>query len=122
MGPFAALAPAALLGLIAVALLRHNASTGRGLTGFAAAIFAAPALMPFGVPLTTGVQRIWLGIVASAALWLVVGFVAARRATRSPVAGWSDYWREFVWLAAGIWLGVVVALVGVEVVVGRGLL
>jgi hypothetical protein len=78
--------------------------------------------MPFGVPLAPGSARLWLGIVASGVLWIVVGFVAARRATRSPVAAWRDFWREFGWMAAGIWIGVVLALVAIQVVVGRGLL
>jgi len=122
MGPFVALLPAAVLGAASIALLRNNVATARGVSGFAAAVLAAPALMPFGVPLATGSGRLWLGIVASVVLWMGVGVVAARRATRSPVAGWRDYWREFRWLAAGIWIGVVLALVAIEVVVGRGLL
>ena len=122
LGPLVGLLPAAVLGALAILLLRHNTTTVRGVSGFAAAVLAAPVLMPFGVPLATGTQRLWLGILASAVVWLVVGFVAAQRATRSPVASWRDYWREFRWLAAGIWIGVVLALVAVEVVVGRGLL
>jgi hypothetical protein len=122
MGPVVALLPAALLGALSIALLRHNEATSRGVTGFAAAVLAAPALMPFGVPLATGSQRLWLGIFVSAIVWMAVGVVAARRATRSPVAGWRDFWREFGWLAAGIWIGVVLALVGVQVFVGGGFL
>jgi hypothetical protein len=122
IGPLLALVPAAVLGAASIGLLRHNVATARGVTGFAAAVLAAPALMPLGVPLATGSQRLWLGIVVSGVLWVAVGVVAAQRATRSPVAGWGDFWREFGWLAAGIWLGVVLALVGVEVFVGRGLL
>ena len=55
-------------------------------------------------------------------MWVVVGIVAARRATRSPVATWSDYWREYLWLAAGIWLGVVVAVVAIRLTIGGALL
>lgn len=122
LGPLAALLPAVLLGAVALALLHGNTATSRGVAGFAATMLSAPALMAFGVPLATGSQRLLLGVAVSAALWMVVGLVAARRATRSPVATWRDFWREYLWLAAGIWFGVVVALVAVELVVGRALL
>lgn len=122
LGPLAGLLPAALLGLAAFALLHGNTATGRGVAGFAATVLSAPALMAFGIPLATGSGRFLLGIGVSALVWLLVGFVASRRATRSPVATWRDYWREYVWLAAGIWMGVVVALVAVDLVVGRALL
>ena len=42
--------------------------------------------------------------VASVALWLFVGVIASRRATRNPMATWADYWRHFAWLCGGIWL------------------
>lgn len=122
MGPFVGLVPAAGLGALAIALLHHNVATTRGIAGFAAAVLAAPALMPAGIPLAVGSSRLLLGVGASAVLWFVVGLVAARRATRSPVATWRDFWREYSWLAAGIWLGVVASLIVVEVVVGRALL
>jgi len=115
------MAPAALLGVLSVAALSGNDSTARGLGGFAAAVLAAPALLPFGVPLASGSSRIVFGAAVSAALWFVVGAVAARRATRSPVATWRDFWREFVWLAAGIWLGTILALVVVQFAVGSAL-
>ena len=92
------------------------------MAGFAATMLAAPALMAVGIPLATGSQRFLLGVVVSAMLWLLVGLVAARRATRSPVATWRNFWREYLWLAVGVWFGVVVALVAIELVVGRALL
>ena len=122
MGPFVGLVPAAILGLIALRLLYNNTATSRGIAGFAAAVLAAPGLLAVGIPLATGAGRLMAGIAASAALWFVVGFVAARRATRSPVAVWRDFWREFAWLAAGIWLGVGLALALIELFLGRALL
>ncbi|MCU1396416.1 MAG: hypothetical protein JWM34_4844 [Ilumatobacteraceae bacterium] len=122
LGPVAALFPAAVLGVVAFALLRHNTATTRGVAGFAATVLAAPTTMAFGVPLATGSGKIVLGVLTSAVLWLVLGFVAARRATRSPVASWRDFWREYLWLAAGVWVGVVAALVVVEQSIGRALL
>ena len=121
-GAVVALAPAAALGLASVALLHDNAATTRGVAGFAAAMLGGPALMAFGVPLASGSSKILLGAAVSALLWCAVGIVASLRATRSPVATWRDFWREYLWMAGGIWLGVVVALVVVELTVGRALL
>lgn len=122
LGPLVALAPAALLALASYALLRNNTATSRGIAGFATAVLGGPALMAFGIPLATGSGQLMLGALVSAVLWLLVGLLAARRATRSPVATWRDFWREYLWLAGGIWAGVVAALVVVELSVGRALL
>jgi hypothetical protein len=122
LGPVAALLPAVVLAAAAYVLLHDNTAATRGVTGFAATMLAAPALMAFGIPLATGSKPFLLGVAVSFLLWLIVGLVAARRATRSPVATWRDFWREYLWLAAGIWFGVVVALVAVELAVGRALL
>lgn len=121
LGPFVGLLPAAVLGAAAYLALHDNDSSTRGIGGFAAAVFAAPAMLAFGVPLASGSSKIMLGVAASAALWLVLGVIAARRSTRSPVATWRDFWREFIWLAAGVWLGTVVALVVVQFAVGSAI-
>ena len=121
-GVFVALLPAAALGIAAVALLRHNAQTGRGIAGFAAAVLAAPALLAVGVPLTNDASRRSLGIAISVVIWIVVGVVATVRATRSPVATWRDFWREYAWLAAGLWIGVGVGLMAVKLTLGSALL
>jgi hypothetical protein len=122
LGPFVGTFPASLLGLLAVLLLRHNVATTRGIAGFAATVFAAPALLAAGIPLTGESSRMMIGIAASIVLWLVVGVVATRRATRSPVATWTDYWREYLWLAGGIWIGVCVGLFVIQLVLGRAVL
>lgn len=122
MGPFAALLPAAVLGAVAIVLLHNNAAASRGLAGFGMAVFAAPALLFAGIPLSSAAIRLAIGIGSSVALWLVMGILAARRATRSAVATWKDFWREFAWLAAGIWIGVVAGLVAIRIVLGGALL
>jgi hypothetical protein len=43
-------------------------------------------------------------------LWLLVGFLAARRATRNPMATWADFWRHYAWMCAGVWVGAAIAL------------
>ena len=120
-GPLVALVPPGILGLISLLLLRGHTSLVRGVLGFVTAILAAPGLLVAGAPLRSG-RSVYLGaVVGSALLWMIVGVIAARRATRMPAASWRDFWREYVWLAAGVWLGVVVALGAVNLIFGRAL-
>jgi hypothetical protein len=116
-----ALVPPGVLGVLALLLLRGHTSLARGVAGFLTAVLAAPGLLVAGVPLRSG-RAVYLGaVVGSAVLWMLLGAVAARRATRLPVASWRDFWREYTWLAAGVWLGVIVALIAVNLVFGRAL-
>ena len=120
-GPFVALLPPGALGCISLLLLHSHTSLVRGVAGFLTAVLAAPGLLVAGAPLRSG-GGIYLGaVIGSAVLWMIVGVIAARRATRLPVASWRDYWREYVWLAVGVWLGALVALVAVNLVFGRAL-
>jgi hypothetical protein len=120
-GPAVALVPPAVLGLISLLLLRGHTSLVRGIAGFLTAVLAAPGLLVAGAPLRSG-RAVYLGAVAgSAVLWMIVGAIAANRATRMPVASWRDYWREYLWLAFGVWLGVFVALLAVNLIFGRAL-
>ena len=73
-------------------------------------------------PLRAGRGLYVVAAIASIVVWLVIGLVASRRATRTPVATWSTFWREWAWLAAGVWAGVVIALVASNLVLGRALL
>ena len=120
-GPLVALLPPGLLGVVSLLLLRGHTSVVRGVAGFVTAILAAPGLLVAGAPLRSG-RAVYLGaVVGSALLWMIVGVIAARRATQIPAASWRDYWREYIWLAAGVWLGVVVALGVVNLIFGRAL-
>ena len=58
--------------------------------------------------------RRWRGLCESVA--------ASVRATKRPAATWRDFWREYLWLATGVWVGVVAALVAADLVLGRALL
>ena len=118
-GPLLGLLPAAVLGGLAWLSLYDNVSSVRGVFGFLLAVLAAPCLLVAGVPLTPGAASCVAALVGSALMWLTLGSLAARRATRRPVAMWSDFWREFVWLAAGVWAGVVLALAVVDLLLGR---
>jgi hypothetical protein len=114
LGPWAGLAVPAALGVVSVLL--------GGIVGFLLALLAAPVLLVVGVPLSSGAVAWAVALAGSALLWLLVALVAARRATRSPVATWGDFWRQWAWLAAGVWLGTLVALVAANLLLGRTLL
>ncbi len=117
-----AVAPAAAMGLLALALVHGNTSAGRGVLSFVCAIAAAPVLLVYGVPLTHGSGTYLPAIGLSALGWLGIGVLAAFRSTRRPVATWRDFWREYLWLAAGVWLGTAFALVAADLLLGRALL
>lgn len=120
-GPLAGLLLPALIGVIGLLLLRNNTQTWRGIGGFLLAIVAAPVLLVTGAPLTTG-HSYTLALLGSGALWVLLGTIAARMATRTPVATWRDFWREYLWLAGGVWVGVVVALVAANLILGGAFL
>lgn len=120
-GPLLALLVPGAMGALAWWLLRGDGSTVRGVGSFALAVLAAPMLLVAGVPLTDSQPARVAAVAASAVLWLMIGVVASRRATRTPVASWRDFWREYAWLAGGVWLGVVGALVAVNLLLGRAL-
>ena len=116
-GPIAGLLLPAAIGVVALLLLRHNTQAWRGLGGFLLAILAAPALLVAGAPLTSG-HSYTLALVGSCVLWILLGTIAARTATRKPVATWRDYWREYFWLAGAVWIGVVVAVIAANLILG----
>jgi hypothetical protein len=121
-GPIVGMIPPAVLGAAALLTLHGSASTTRGVAGFGLAVFAAPGLLAAGVPLTTGGNRYAIAVAASAVLWFVIGMIASRRATRTPVATWRDFWREWAWPSVGVWIGVLAALGIADLAVGSALL
>jgi uncharacterized membrane protein len=111
-----------VLGVFGLLMLRNSQSTARGIGGFVAAVLAAPLLPAFGAPIRSGKSVYLLAVVGSAVVWLAVGALAARRATRRPVATWGGYWAEYLLLALSVWVGVVLSLVAANLVLGRALL
>jgi hypothetical protein len=123
LGPVLGLVPPAALGVCALLLLRGNTnSTVRGVLGFLLAILSAPGLLVAGAPLTSGAGTYGAAIAASGLVWLLLGFAASRRATSRPAATWGDFWREYLWLAGAVWLGVVGALVAANLILGGAFL
>ena len=119
-GPFLALVPPAILGAIALLALEYFEGKVSGYVGLIFGVFAAPGLLAVGVPFS-GEEVYAIGITLSVLLWLIVGAVAARRATRNPMASWTDFWRTYWWLAGGIWVGAAAALVVARISVGGAL-
>lgn len=120
-GPVLALVPSAGAGLLALLLLWGNTATWRGAGAVALSLFAAPVLLAVGAPLTGGTLLL-VGVALSAVLWLGLGALAAHRATSRPAAAWREFWLQYLWLAGGVWIGVVVALVIANLVLGNALL
>jgi hypothetical protein len=110
-GGVAALMLPAVAGATTLAVLWGSDSWWRGLVGLLLAVAAAPLLPVAGVPATTATVHILAGVVASAVLWLIVGLLAARRATRTPGASWPEWWREYRRLGVGVVIGGWAALV-----------
>jgi hypothetical protein len=110
LGPFAALIVPAIVGAIAYGSLRFFDTPWSGAVGLIGGVFAAPALLAAGAPF--GDRSLYpLAVAASGLLWILVGLLAARRATRNPMATWSDFWRHYAWMCAGVWAGAAIALV-----------
>jgi hypothetical protein len=117
-GPFVALLPPLALGVFALLLINVGNSSVTGLTGLVLAVMAAPGLLVVGAPFSS--SSLWpVGIALSVVLWLAVGYIAARRATRNPMATWSDFWRDFAVLAIGVCLGAAVAVTVAKIAVGE---
>jgi hypothetical protein len=122
LGPLVGAAPATAMGLVALVFVHGNHSAGRGVLSFLCAIGAAPGLLVYGVPLAHGSGTYLPAIGLSALGWVGIGAMASFRATRRPVATWRDFWREYLWLAAGVWLGTGFALVAADLLLGRALI
>lgn len=110
----------ALLGAIAWLSLRIANGRTSGLLGLVAGVSAAPGLLFAGAPFADD-SRYPMAIVASVPLWLFLGLVASRRATRSTVASWRDFWREMTFLTIAVVLGAIVALAAATMILDESL-
>jgi hypothetical protein len=109
LGPFAGLLGPGALGAIAYLSLQLFDTAWSGTVGLIGGYLAAPTLLAVGAPFADrGIYP--LAVAASGLMWLLVGLLAARRATRNPMASWTDFWRHYGWMVFGIWTGVVIAL------------
>ncbi len=120
-GPVLALLPPLVVGAFALLLLNLGSSASTGLAGLVLGVFAAPGLLAVGAPFSSA-SLYPIGIAISAVLWLAVGVIASRRATRNPMATWGDFWRDYGYMAGGICVGATVALAVARIVVGEALI
>lgn len=111
----------AILGGIAMLSLRVGDGRTSGLIGLVGGVSAAPGLLVAGAPLADD-ARYPLAVLASVPLWLLLGFLASRRATRTPIAVWRDYARELFWLTVAVVIGACGALIAATAVLGESLI
>ena len=110
-----------IVGGSAYLALQLSDATWSGPYGLVGGYLGAPALLAVGAPF--GDRGLYpLAAIASAVMWMLIGFLAARRATRNPMASWADYWRHYLWMLGGIWFGVAVGLAIATVRIGTGVL
>ncbi len=119
-GWLVALVPPAAVGAMAWLSLQLADDRWSGLVGLFGGVVAAPGLLVAGAPLADE-SNYPLAVVASTPLWLLIGLVASRRATRSPMATWREFWREYAWMFAGVAVGASGALVAATVILGESL-
>lgn len=116
-----ALLPPLVLGVVAWGVLEIGSDRWTSAFGLFAGVIAAPGLLLAGAPF--GNDSVYpVAAAASSLLWLAVGWLASRRATRSPMADWQDFGRELIWLSAGVAVGATSALVGASLVLGESLI
>lgn len=120
-GPFLALVIPAIVGAGAYVALKGSDAPWSGVIGLLGAVAAAPLLLVVGAPL--GDSDLYLpAIVLSIPFWMLVGYVAARRATRFALATWSDWWRHYLPMMFGVWIGAGVALLIATLAIGESLI
>ena len=110
LGPFVALLVPIGLWLLDVVVRAALSGRLRGWSTLVLRLSAAPGLLAVGYPFALESERP-LGMLISVPIWLLVDFVAARVATRNPVAVFRDFWRAYAWLAAAVVVGAVAAIV-----------
>jgi hypothetical protein len=108
-GPLVALVVPAVA-LLASAAMKPAVSCDGACAPQVAASWVLPALafpttLLWGIPLLGGSARYAGAAVTSVLCWLLLGWLAARRATRSPVASWREFWTEFAWVLGAVWVG-----------------
>ena len=108
-GPFLALVAPGILGAVAWLSLRLFDTAWSGAVGLIGGVLAAPGLLAAGAPFGDN-DMYPIAVAASGLLWLLIGFLASRQATRNPMATWSDYIRHLAWMTAGVWVGAGAAL------------
>ena len=108
------------MGSIAWIALKTSDARLSGILGLFGGVSAAPGLLIAGAPFGDESQYP-LAVLASIPLWMLLGFLASRRATRSVVASWRDYWLQLTWLTIGVIAGSMAALVAAASILGESM-
>jgi hypothetical protein len=120
-GPLLGLLLPAVIGAFSYAALEYSDASWSGAAGLIGGVMAAPGLLVVGAPF--GDSSLYLlAIAVSGLLWMAIGLLAARRATRNPLATWADFWRHYMWMAGGVWVGAGIALGLATVSLGEALI
>lgn len=120
LGPLVGLVPMAVLGGCSWLVLRVGNGRLSGTIGLVTGATAAPGLLVAGAPFADD-ARYPTAVLASVPVWLLLGLVASRRATRPLMASWRDYWREMAFLGASLMAGVIGAMVVATTILGESL-
>ena len=89
-----------------------------GTVSFIAMVAAFPLMPIVGIPAADGNVRTVVAVGASLAVWWVLGQAVAGRVTQRAVAGWREWFREFLVLGSGLWLGAIGSVVLAAIVLG----
>jgi len=121
LGPLLALILPTIVGGLGLATLRWSEASWSGTVGLLGGVLGAPGLLLAGVPF--GDHGLYPAAIAgSIVAWLLIGFLASRRATRNPMATWPDFWRHCIPLTIGVWVGAGIGLLAAALVIGDGVL
>ncbi|MEC7383646.1 MAG: hypothetical protein VX526_03065 [Actinomycetota bacterium] len=112
VGPCAALVPPSVIGVLSLFILLLGEGQLSAVVGLIGTMISSPGLLLVGAPIANS-SSYPMAVLLSALFWIAVGFIAAWRATRRPIAGWPEFWREYVFLwlatATGAGTGIVIA-------------
>jgi hypothetical protein len=119
-GPFVALLVPLTLVLLGLLVLALWPCSGRGciepsLGAWLLVLFAVPMALPAGIPWYVNPLSVGAALLASLALWMILGAIAGRRTARQPDAGWLAFTGELLTLTAGVIAGVLLGLVLIAV-------
>lgn len=84
--------------------------------GLIGIVISAPGLLLLGAPIADS-STYPMALLISAIFWAAIGVVAAWRATRRPIAGWPDFWREYLllWVATAVGVGIGIGIAAARI-------
>lgn len=121
LGPLYGLALPSVTGLVAIAALVFGQGRTAAVLALLTGVIAAPGLLVVGAPIAD--QGAYpLAIAGSVPFWLLLGWVASRRAARHPITAWREFWMEMGLLYVAVGIGAVAGVLIAAVRLGERLL